>query len=183
MAHASSWGKPTHACCKCKLASGSHAEQIVLLPCIYINLKPGADLLQGGHVPTVPCYSHGQFMLQCLESGALMELHYMLITHTQPMGASNSARRTWRVWFCVLGHRWVHTCTQVWILRCCKPFPLVSTFGGGVAPPPCRGMPVARRGDQRSRGDTRWPPVRVSPGISHALWADVGCRQGRVAST
>eukprot|EP00955_Chlamydomonas_euryale_P091630 364639-Chlamydomonas_euryale.AAC.8 len=67
-------------CCKCELASGSHAWQLVLLPRIRINLteskkikkshpvhpfamtinqEPGADLLQSGHVPTVPCYSHG----------------------------------------------------------------------------------------------------------------------------
>eukprot|EP00955_Chlamydomonas_euryale_P002225 24206-Chlamydomonas_euryale.AAC.1 len=38
MACVSSWGKPTHTCCKCKLASGSHAWQIVLLPRIRINL-------------------------------------------------------------------------------------------------------------------------------------------------
>eukprot|EP00955_Chlamydomonas_euryale_P052927 355321-Chlamydomonas_euryale.AAC.3 len=74
---------------KYEIASDNHAGQVVLLPRIRLNLTEskkflpsspvgndcieelGSDLLQGGCVPTVPCFSHGRFYVAMW--GALME--------------------------------------------------------------------------------------------------------------
>eukprot|EP00955_Chlamydomonas_euryale_P007039 74627-Chlamydomonas_euryale.AAC.17 len=44
MARVSSWRKPTHTCCKCKLASGSHAGQNVILPRTCVNNHNGSTV-------------------------------------------------------------------------------------------------------------------------------------------